>query len=87
MLEKRPLPQRSRILADQIIGLGSHWYRQSSPLRRIVVEVPEWDHPLVLLTNHLGLGSTTVARRPASKRWPKPRSSQGFSCSRELSPM
>jgi len=27
-----------------------------------VVEVPGWDHPLVLLTNHRGLGSTTVAR-------------------------
>ena len=62
VLEKRPLPQRGRILSDQIIRLGSHWYRQPSLLRRILVEVPEWDHPLVLLTNHLGLGSTTVAR-------------------------
>jgi hypothetical protein len=62
VLEKRPLPERGHILADQIIHLGSHWYRQPSPLRRIVVEVPEWDQPLVLLTNHLGLGSTTLAR-------------------------
>ena len=60
--EKRPRPQHGPILSDQIIQLGSHWYRQSSPLRRIVVDVPEWEHPLVLLTNHLGLGSTTVAR-------------------------
>ena len=62
VLESRPLPQRGSILSDQIIQLGSHWYRQPSPLRRIVVEVPDWDHPLVLLTNHRGLGSTTVAR-------------------------
>jgi len=60
--EERPVPQRGHILSDQIIHLGSHWYRQRSPLRRIVVEVPEWEHPLVLLTNHWGLGSTTVAR-------------------------
>jgi len=62
VLEERPLPQRGHILSDQIIRLGSPHYRQRSSLRRIVVEVPEWDHPLVLLTNHLGLGSTTVAR-------------------------
>jgi hypothetical protein len=62
VLERRPLPQRGSIRRDEIIQLGSHWYRQSFPLRRIVVEVPEWDHPLVLLTNHLGLGPTTVAR-------------------------
>jgi len=62
VLEERPVPQRGPIISDQIIRLGSHWYRHPSPLRRIVVEVPEWDHPLVLLTNHLGLGPTTVAR-------------------------
>ncbi len=60
--ERRALPQHSHIRCDQIIRLGSRWYRQPSPLRRIVVEVPEWEHPLVLLTNHLSLGSTTVAR-------------------------
>ena len=62
VLQKRRRPQHSSIRADQIIHLGSHWYRHPSPLRRIVVKVPDWDHPLVLLTNHLGLGSTTVAR-------------------------
>lgn len=62
VLERRSRPQRGHILSDEIIPLGSHPYRQRSPLRRIVVEVPEWDQPLVLLTNHLGLGPTTVAR-------------------------
>lgn len=61
VLEARPLPQRSHIQCDEIIHLGSHWYHQPRPLRRLEVHVPEWDHPLVLLTNHLGLGSTTVA--------------------------
>jgi len=60
--EERALPQRGHILSDQIIYLGSHWYRQRSPLRRVVVERPDGEPPLALLTNHLGLGSTTVAR-------------------------
>jgi len=60
--EERGVPQRGHILRDQIIQLGSHWYRQRSLLRRLEVYVPEWDKPLVLLTNHLGLGPTTVAR-------------------------
>lgn len=62
VVEARPVPQRGNILRDQVIQLGSHWYRQASPLRRIEVEVPEWDRSLVLLTNHLGFGPTPVAR-------------------------
>ena len=60
--EERPVPQRGRILHDQIIHLGSHWYRQRGLLRRLEVEIPEEGEPLVLLTNHLGFGPTTVAR-------------------------
>jgi hypothetical protein len=60
--EKRPLPLRGNIRRDEIVQLGSHWYRQPSPLRRLEVEVPGWDQPLVLLTNHLRLGPTTLAR-------------------------
>ncbi len=62
VLRTRPLPQRGPIQCDQIIHLGSHWYHQPSPLRRLEVHVPEWGESLVLLTNHLGLGPTTVAR-------------------------
>jgi hypothetical protein len=62
VLEERLVPQRGHILSDQIIQLGSHWYRQRSPLRRVVVERLDGEPPLVLLTNHLGLGSTTVAQ-------------------------
>ena len=68
VLEECAVSQRGPIVADQIISLGSPWYRRPSPLRRTVIEVPEWDHPLVLLTNHLRLGPTTVARI-YRKRW------------------
>lgn len=60
--EERALPQRGSIRRDQVIRLGSHWYRQPRLLRRLEVELPDGDPPLVLLTNHLGLGPTTVAR-------------------------
>ena len=60
--EERPRPQRGAILADQTMRLGVRRWPQPSLLRRIVIDVPDWDQPLVLLTNHLGLGSTTVAR-------------------------
>jgi hypothetical protein len=60
--EERPVPPRGRILRDQIIQLGSHWYRQPHRLRRLEVGVPDQDETLVLLTNHLEFGPTTVAR-------------------------
>jgi DDE family transposase/uncharacterized protein DUF4372 len=58
----RRLPEEGPILADQVIHLGSHWYVQPSPLRRIVVPRPEGEEPLVLLTNHPRFGAATVAR-------------------------
>jgi len=60
--EERPVPLRGPIRRDQVIRLGSHWYRQPQRLRRLEVELPDGEPPLVLLTNHLGLGPTTVAR-------------------------
>lgn len=54
-------PAGSSIRSDQVIHLGSHWYVQPSYLRRIEVEVPDQDEPLVLLTNHLRFGPATVA--------------------------
>jgi hypothetical protein len=60
--EDRPVPERGRILRDQVIRLGSHWYRQQHQLRRLEVEIPGEDQPLLLLTNHLDFGPTTVAR-------------------------
>jgi hypothetical protein len=60
--EARPLPQKGNIRSDQIIGLGSHWYQQKHPLRRIEIAVPAGEEPVVLLTNHLTFGPTTISR-------------------------
>jgi IS4 transposase len=62
VLEQRGVPQKGPICRDEVILLGSHWYRQPGPLRRLEVEVPDWEQPLLLLTNHLSFGPTTVAR-------------------------
>jgi len=59
--EERPVPQRGGIRRDQIIHLGSAWYRQEHRLRRLEVEIPGQDEPWVLLTNHLQFGPTTLA--------------------------
>ena len=60
--QERSLPERGPIRRDQVIHLGSHGHRQPPLLRRIEVELTDGEPPLVLLTNHLGLGPTTVAR-------------------------
>lgn len=63
VLETRPVPQQRRILADQLIRLAGPTATQKCPhtLRRVVV----WDAlnecELVLLTNHLEFGATTIA--------------------------
>jgi hypothetical protein len=62
VLASRPLPQTGHIDSDQIIRLGSPWYRRKHPLRRIVVAVPGEEDPIVLLTNHLTFGPTTISR-------------------------
>ncbi len=62
VLESRPLPQNSKICSDQVIRLGSHWYRRERLLRRIEINVPAGQEPVVLLTNHLAFGSTTLSR-------------------------
>jgi hypothetical protein len=59
--ESRPLPP-GHLHRDQIIRLGSPWYRRDFPLRLIEVEVPPGQEPVVLLTNHLCFAATTVAR-------------------------
>lgn len=62
MVERRAIPQRGPVLADEIIyfprraeASREHFFR------RVEVLDPERDEPLVFLTNHLGLGATTVA--------------------------
>ena len=64
VLEQRRLPQRRHILADEVIrltGRGTHGPCRHR-LRRIVIERPNHaEGPLVLLTNHLDFGASTIA--------------------------
>ena len=62
LLERRPVPENRNIRKDEIIELGSHHYRQVSRLRRIEVWSEQHQEVLVLLTNHLSFGSTTIAQ-------------------------
>ena len=63
VIERRPLPTRGGVIADEWIVLTSARAAKAYPhgLRRVEVETPEGDR-LVFLTNHLDLGATTVAR-------------------------
>lgn len=61
--EERPLPQNRNILADQIIRLTgvNAWEKCPHLLRRIVVWDAENEREIVLLTNHMKFGATTIA--------------------------
>ena len=63
VVERRPLPTRGRVFADDWITLTGARAAKAYPhgLRRVEVETPEGAR-LVFLTNHLNLGATTVAR-------------------------
>ena len=62
VIEQRPVPQNRNIRKDEIIELGSHWYAQGGLYRRIEVWVEERKEMMVLLSNHLEFGSTTIAQ-------------------------
>lgn len=64
VLERRPVPQHRTILADEIIELSSEHAREqgcTQRLRRVVVWLPAKEEALVLITNHLDFGATTIA--------------------------
>lgn len=63
VVESRPLPAHRPILADEIIRLTSPRAQKSCPryLRRIVVWDKQNQREIVLLSNHLQLGATTLA--------------------------
>jgi hypothetical protein len=63
VIEKRELPERRNILVDQIIRLSGTDAEKKCPydLRRIVVWDVDNEREIVLLTNHLTFGSTTIA--------------------------
>lgn len=62
VLEQRPVPQHRHIRKDEIVQLGSRHYRQTVRFRRVEVWNQERQEILVLLTNHLSFGATTIAQ-------------------------
>jgi IS4 transposase len=58
-----PVPKGRNILRDQVIELRGYYSEQDCPhkLRRIEVVDEENKRVIVLLTNHLELGATTIA--------------------------
>ena len=65
VIDRRPVPTRGGVVADDTIALNSPTsikkYEQGRPLRRVEVEIEDGAR-LVFLTNHLDLGPTTIAR-------------------------
>lgn len=63
VVEERLAPKGRRILHDQVIRLTAAKALESCPylLRRVVVWDPDKDREIVLLTNHLDFGASTIA--------------------------
>ena len=63
IVEDRAIPEHRNIVSDQIIRFTAYEAKQHCPgeLRRIVVWDPIGERNIVLLTNHLEFGSTTIA--------------------------
>lgn len=63
VLESRDLPINRNILDDQLIRFTGFYARKNCPhvLRRVVVWDPTEEREIVLLTNHLEFGPTTIS--------------------------
>jgi hypothetical protein len=63
VVESRPAPQGRHILSDEIIRLSGARAREACPrlLRRVVVWDPKAERTIVLLTNHLEFGASTIS--------------------------
>jgi hypothetical protein len=63
VVEERPVPTGRSILADQLIQFSGYYAQKRCPhtLRRVVVWDPEKDRNIVLLTNHLEFGASTIS--------------------------
>ena len=64
IVESRPLPQHSNVLADQFIRFTGPKTKLKYPklLRRVVVWDEENQREIELLTNHLSFGATTIGK-------------------------
>jgi len=63
ILEEKPIPKHRNILRDQIIEMEGFYSHQKYPdhLRRVEVWDEENERVIVLLTNHMTFGATTIA--------------------------
>lgn len=63
ILEERAIPKHRNILCDQIIEMEGFYSHQKHPghLRRVEVWDEENERVIVLLTNHMTFGATTIA--------------------------
>ena len=63
IVEDRKLPERRNIRADQIIRFTGYYARKhfAGTLRRIVVWDEKNEREIILLTNHLTFGATTIS--------------------------
>jgi hypothetical protein len=63
VIKQREVPQHRNILSDEEIQLTSRQGMRECPfsLRRIVVRNPETQESIVLVTNHLDFGASTIA--------------------------
>lgn len=63
VISERSIPSRGNILSDQIVQFTGRYSGQyPHPLRRITLRVDGDDQPLILVTNLMDFGSTTIAR-------------------------
>lgn len=63
VLSNRDVPSRGNILSDEIVKFtGRYSGRYPDPIRRITVRIEGEDQPLILLTNLMDFGPTTIAR-------------------------
>jgi hypothetical protein len=63
VIEERRVPENRNILADQLIKFNGYHARKKCPhtLRKVIVWDKEQDREIVLLTNHLKFGATTIS--------------------------
>ncbi|MFC1816131.1 IS4 family transposase, partial [Thermodesulfobacteriota bacterium] len=63
VVEDRNIPQNRNILSDQLIQFNGYYARKKCPhvLRKVVVWDEQKNRQIVLLTNHLEFGATTVS--------------------------
>ena len=63
VVEEIQVPENRNIRSDQIIRLSSEQAQKDCPclLRRVVVWDPEQEREIVLLTNQIAFGATTIA--------------------------